>query len=311
MHSDLQWFFGFILVVVVLAYMGWSAHKGGSLFSPATSTIAVQYDSNAGATQLPIQKTQEQEIADQIKQAQTEVTKLQGQVKQAEADANASPLRGKLAIASLSRGANAASEYVLIQAASENIASVQLTGLTLKSAVSHLAVTIPKAWRLPYPGGVGEGDVVLLAPGERAVITTGYSPNGMSFRLNRCTGFFAQSTSFTPSLPRECPSPVQELSPDDAAQLSEACIDYISYFPSCTTASSSLPPSFQKDGNCQTYVSRKISYGRCVALHRNEPGFYRGEWRIYLNRGETLWKARREVVELLDTDGKFISAYSY
>lgn len=311
MHSDLQWFFGFILVIAVLAYTGWTTRKGGSLFSPATSTIAVQYSSNTGATQPPIQKTQEQEIADQIKQAQTEVTKLQGQVKQAEVDANASPLRGKLAIVSLSRGANAASEYVLIQAASENSAPIQITGLVLRSVVSHLTVTIPKAWRLPYPGAAGEGDEVSLAPGERAVITTGYSPNGMSFRLNTCTGFFAQNTSFSPLLPRECPSPAQELSPEDATQLSDACIDYISYFPSCTTPSSSLPPSFQKDGNCQIYVSSKISYGRCVALHRNEPGFYRNEWRIYLNRGETLWTARREVVELLDADGKLVSAYRY
>ncbi len=309
MHSDLQWFFGFVLVVAVLAYTGWSTRKGGSLFSPATSTVAVQY--STAPVEPPAPKTKEQEIGEQIKQAETQVTKLQQQVKQAEADANASPLRGKIAISSLSRGANAASEYVLIQAASANTAPVSLTGLALKSAVSHLIVTIPRAWRLPYPGGVGEGDAVSLAPGERAYIITGYSPNGMSFRINKCTGFFSQGTSFTPSLPRECPSPAQELSADSAAQLSEACIDYISSFPGCTSPSGALPVHLANDGNCQAYVFKKISYGQCVALHKNEPDFYRGEWRIYLGRGEPVWRARREVIELLDADGKLISAYGY
>ena len=309
MHSDLQWFFGFILVIAVLAYTGWSTRKGGSLFSPATSTVAVQY--GTPVTEPPASpKTKEQEIAEKIKQAQTEVTKLQTEVKQAEADANASLLRGALTI-SLSRGASAASEYVLIQAASANTAPVPLAGLALRSAVSHITATIPKAWRLPYPGGVGEGDVVMLAPGERAYIITGHSPNGMSFRLNACTGFFSQGIGFTPSLPRECPSPAQELSTESAAQLTEACIDYISSFPSCTSPSGMLPVHLANDGNCQAYVYKKIGYGQCVALHKNEPSFYRGEWRIYLNRGETLWRARREVVELLDANGKLISAYSY
>ena len=231
-------------------------------------------------------------------------------MEQAEADANASPLRGALTI-SLSRGTSAANEYVLIQAASTNIVPIQLTGLALQSAVSHITVTIPKAWRLPYPGGIGEGDTVMLAPGERAYIITGYSPNGMSFRLNSCTGFFSQGIGFTPSLPRECPSPARELSADAAAQLTEACVDYISAFPGCTSPAGALPVHLANDGNCQAYVFTKISYGQCVALHKSEPGFYRPEWRIYLNRGETLWRARREVIELLDANGKLVSAYSY
>lgn len=313
MSSDIQWFLGLIAVIGIMAYMGWSARKGGSFFSPATSTIAVEF--NAGSVELPTPETKEREIASQIKQSQEQVAKLQEELAKAQADANVSPLRGKLAITALNRGSGfgasaAQGEYARIQATRENTAPVLITGLEVRSAVTHIGTKIPKAWKLPFPGGVGEGESVALAPGAVAYLITGRSGNGMSFELNKCTGYFAQQTRFTPSLAGVCPHPLQEPLPQPPNQLSDACLDYLVTIPSCTVPSS-IPVHLQGDGNCQAHVFRKISYNTCVSLHKNEPDFYRGDWRIYLGRDSRLWRDRRETIELLDQNGRLISSYSY
>lgn len=310
MNSDIQWFLGVIVIIGVLTYMGWSTRKGGSFFSPATSTVAAQYDTGT-APESPVPKTKELEVAEQIQKAQNEVTKLQEEIKQAKADADASPLRGKLSVSSASRGNKASNEYVVIRASDSNTAPVSITGLTLRGVVSRLSAAIPKAWRLPYPGTPSGSGTITLAPGEFAYIITGRSPNNMSFLINKCTGFFAQSAEFNPSLPNECPSPAQEALQSNAAELSEDCLDYLASFPGCTNPPDALPEHLKNDGSCHAYVFNKISYNRCVALHKNEPDFYRGDWRVYLERDTLLWGTKRETIELVDANGKLIGAYNY
>jgi hypothetical protein len=46
-------------------------------------------------------------------------------------------------------------------------------------------------------------------------------------------------------------------------------------------------------------------------LHKNDEDFYDDEWRIYLGRGEELWKNRRETIILKDQAGKIIKEVSY
>jgi hypothetical protein len=122
--------------------------------------------------------------------------------------------------------------------------------------------------------------------------------------------YFAQALSFTPSLPRECPLPLEEPLPSPPNHLSDACLDYLATIPRCTVPGA-LPMRLQNDGSCQAHAMNKINYNACVALHKNEPGFYRNEWRIFLGRTSPLWKSRREVVELRDADGKLIHSYGY
>lgn len=310
MHSDIQWFLGLIVLVGIMAYTGWSARKSGVFFGQATSTVM----QTQGSGVPPAPKAKEQEITAQIRESQEQVAKLQEALTKAQPDANAAPLRGKVSITALSRGSGfggggAQGEYVLLQAARENAAPVLITGLEVRSAVTHIGTKIPKAWKLPFPGGVGEGESVTLAPGAVAYLITGRSGNGMSFELNKCTGYFAQQTRFTPPLWSTCPHPLQEPLPQPPNQLSDACLDYLATIPSCAVPSS-IPLHLQSDGSCQAHVFRKINYNTCVALHKNEPDFYRGDWRIYLGRDSLLWRDRRETIELLDQQGRFIHAYS-
>lgn len=294
MNSDIQWFLGFLLIIGVFAYTGWSARKSGTFLGVATSTpVSVQFGT-----------------AEPSQPQRRERGTVAPSVERAEPDHNVAPLRGKLTIASVSRGGTGQSEYLLIQAARENTMQVAITGLEVQSAVTHIGVKVPRAWKLPFPGASGDGEPVTLAPGAAAYLITGRSGNGISFQLNSCTGYFANTQNFSPSVPRECPSPLAEPLPPPPNQLSDACLDYIATIPSCTVPSS-IPLQLQGDGNCQAHVFNKINYDTCVSLHKNEPGFYRGDWRLYLGRDSRLWRERRETIELLDADGKLISSYSY
>jgi hypothetical protein len=62
---------------------------------------------------------------------------------------------------------------------------------------------------------------------------------------------------------------------------------------------------------CQDAIVTKLNYNSCVDMHRNDPGFYRLEWRIFLKREEELWKSKREIIKLLDETGKVVDYISY
>jgi hypothetical protein len=85
--------------------------------------------------------------------------------------------------------------------------------------------------------------------------------------------------------------------------LSEACIDHLKTIPRCTTPKPLKPP-LSNDKGCDVYIATKINYTECVANHKDDKDFYRGEWRFYLGRDTLLWKSKNEIVELRDEAGK-------
>ncbi len=226
-------------------------------------------------------------------------------------DPNISYLHGKVFIGALRRNTSANREYVVLQASSQNKEAVPITGLTLKSGVSFNGGEIPKAWSLPFPI-YGEGDeIVMLRPGQTAYIISGRSPNGQSFQLNKCTGYFEQGMNFTPSLPLECPHPAVDHLPPPPNTLSDTCINYLNKLGRCRVPPSSVPLQLKADGNCQAYLFNQINYNQCVTYHKDDPNFFRGSWHIYLNRSTRLWRDKRETVELFDENGRLIDSRNY
>lgn len=227
-------------------------------------------------------------------------------------NSNISPLRGKLRIVSVRRGSTAKQEYVTIQASSQNKTAINITGLTIRSGVSLQGHKIPKAWTLPFPTYTGSGEEeVMLRPGARAHLISGYSPNGQSFQLNKCTGYFEQGMNFVPSLPLRCPRPVDDPLPLPPNTLSDSCYDYLKTLGRCKVPPSTVPTRLRSDGSCQAHIFSKINYNQCVIYYRNERDFLHGEWHLYLNRTTKLWRSAREVVQLLDENGKLIDARVY
>lgn len=307
--DDFKWFIGLLIVVVIMWFGGRTAINK----SPASQTAKTPTSASA---KVPAVK--EKSVTDQIKDAEKEVKRLQAEVAKAEANKDASPLKGKLTISSVTRGTAPGREYVLIQASSANTEPVLITGLTVGSPISGVNQTIPKAWTLPFLNAVGEGENAFLRPGGRAYLVSGRSPlaissrtpNTTSFQLNVCTGFLSQGTQYAPTLPRECPSALQDVPLNSTSQLSDTCLDFIKKIPRCSV-SKPVPENLRYDGDCNVYTSTKINYTQCVTNHKSDTNFYRGEWRMYLGRDTLLWRTRNEIVELRDSTGKIIDTKRY
>lgn len=195
-------------------------------------------------------------------------------------------------------------EYLGIRASPQNDSPLRITGWALEGK-QGLDIAIGQGTYLIYSAQINPQEDIFLYPEEKTFIITGESPVGTSFRLNKCTGYFEQFKDFYPSLPKECPYPKDE---DLPANLNDKCLDYIEGLPRCE-AVISIP--WNLSSACQDYINEKINYNTCVELHKNDPDFYKQEWRIYLGRGEELWKEKRESIILTDQNNKIIDWVSY
>lgn len=195
-------------------------------------------------------------------------------------------------------------EYVEIQASSQNVQPLHITGWALVGK-NGLDIKIGQGAYLAYSAQVNPQEDIFLKPGEKVIIVAGESPIGTNFRLNKCTGYFEQFQDFYPSLPKDCPEPKNE---DLPSNLNDQCLNYLERLPRCEMQIS-IPPGLSF--NCQTYINDKINYKTCVELYKNDSDFYKPEWRIYLGRKEQLWKTERETIILKDENGKIIDWKSY
>jgi len=189
---------------------------------------------------------------------------------------------------------------------------VNITGWMLRSTKTGHQASIGKAVLLPssYAATSVKGeDPIVLRPGDRAIIATTRSPIGNSFLINKCTGYFNQYQTFNPYINQSCPALRDEPMPAAPNALNDACLNYINSWPTCGNQLRNLPERLSHE--CQTWIIEHATYNSCVSLHQPDADFFSSEWRIFLNRTETLWKTQRETIQLLDADGKVVDEVSY
>ena len=217
---------------------------------------------------------------------------------------------GKIAIRNRSGESTSPDTEVLeIIASQNNTQPLILSGWKLKSAVSGKEVLIGNGTLLPFSGQVNAEQIISLKPGERAYIVSGRSPLGVSFRLNACTGYFEQFQDYIPELSSDCPHPLESQSLTAAGGYSNECIDYVEKIPRCFTHVQAVPLSL--GDMCNDFITQKFNYASCVATHKNNPSFYKPEWRIYLKQSTELWRDKRETIQLLSESGQLIDTASY
>ena len=218
--------------------------------------------------------------------------------------------------------------------------NLNITGWTLKNGkdkrtyasgdslqqFSADVATIPQGTKLlRAQGGSAMGDIV-LEPGERAIITTGYigvnSPIQItSFKETSCTGYIEglPEYAFTPTLSTSCPSPSRE---PGLANLDRDCQDYISGLSSCNT-----PEWSAKDSNgetcttcirgrrlsnqCAAFIKEHFSYQGCVAYHASDKDFSKKTWRIFLGRAWQMWSDKYETINIFDRAGNLVTGREY
>lgn len=338
MHEDVKWLFGLIIVFGLVWYISGGFNNptskqpfiqpildgsrveirepevinSGNESAVASYPTYGSYGTVSGTARIQNNvsgQTTKNEIAAKLESAGIQAEQIKKELANLAEKNLASPLSGKISITNISRGgSSSAGEYVTLRAKPENKDRILLTGLRLESVSSGRSVTIGKGVHMPFQNQVNVEQPIYLSPGETAYILTGRSPLGISFRLNKCTGFFSQFQSFTPSIPSRCPSPKSEPLPPPANQYNDQCIDYINSLPACQIITQ--PPA-NISPECNRYVTKEINYTKCVENHKNDANFYEPEWRVYLNYSDTLWKSKREIIHLVDKGGKIIDVVTY
>jgi len=227
-----------------------------------------------------------------------------------------SPYRNMVSLVRHISNASSTNEYVELSVMQNSSQSVNITGWTLESAVTGKAEIIPKGTRVPTSGVVNATEDIILDRGERAIINTGPSPVGASFRENKCTGYFASFQKFYPSLSKSCPSPSSELLAYYGTPYihDPACIDYTKTLSRCEVPNTRLA---NINMTCEAFIENTLSYNGCLNFHRSDSDFAGNTWRIYLNltdkKGKTkpMWRTKYEVVKLLDERGKTVAMFTY
>ncbi len=205
---------------------------------------------------------------------------------------------------------NPTNESISIQTSYNSGIPIDISGWTIMSEATGAASIIPKGTEVPTSGVVNAIQDIVLIPGKRAIIISGQSPIGASFRENKCIGYFSTFQKFSPSLPQNCPAPSDELVSFYGANYirDAACIDYVNRISRCQVVLSP-PPSLS--GACQAFLVKYLNYNGCVDAHKNDANFMGDTWRVYLGRSSSMFRTKHEIVKLLDKQGNTVDAFSY
>ncbi len=224
-----------------------------------------------------------------------------------------SPYRGIVSMSHYISGAGSSdpkNEYIELSVSQSSGIPVDLSEWTLMSEATGKSINIPKGTEVPTSGIVNAVQDLVLSPGERAIIISGQSPIGASFRENKCIGYFSTFQNFSPSLPLNCPTPSDELSSFYGTGYirDAACIDFVNKLQRCQVT---LTPPTQASSACQSFLVKYLNYNGCIDAHKNDADFKGATWRIYLGRTTPMWRTQHELVKLLDVKGNTVDAFSY
>ena len=283
-------------------------------FSGSSSIMKLPWtiDTNhLGATVSPDVSSDSGMAPQQISDLESQANQLNQDIENAKTFGAPSPDAGKVHIASASAAeSDPRTEYIGLTAAPSNTSPIDITNWSLQSAYTGIRTPIPLAASPFVAGVVNTVGPVYLNPGDTAVIVSGSSPVGVSFRENICSGYLGQLQQFTPELSHECPTPSDALAvtPENLQRYGETCFNFLKNLSSCTFPTT-LPSNISP--NCSAYVVNTFSYNGCVGAHRTERPFALPSWRIYLNSATELWRNSHDVIRLLDTQGRTVDVVTY
>lgn len=226
-------------------------------------------------------------------------------------DTRVTPLLGKkiyFGDTTKAKAKNPDGEYLRIEIDPYTKNAQNISGLVLRGAGFNTSILIPKAASLPILGTSSVKTDVILPPGGNAIVVSGRSPIGTSFRMNKCAGYLNQFQNYAPDLDRNCPYPADELKAYGPYR-EVACAEFIEKIPRCEVFQGAPPKTLSN--TCVDFLAEKLNYNACVADHKNDKDFYSNEWRLFLNQPNELWKNNDEIIRLMDADGAVLDAVTY
>lgn len=302
-----------LILVALFIIIGftYSPLKKANLNNPSSGT-----SSSIGADTGNLGSSSNKEVAEAVKEAQQQTERLAEDVNKEIAKSKRSPYYGKVSLSGIVGlySNDPDREYITIYAELEKNETLNITGWYLKSEVTGYFAMIPKAALLPFPFTKTENDIV-LGQRDRVYLTKGFSPIGISFRTNKCTGYFEENRTFTPSLPTICPEADKENLPTFSSvyDRNDECIDIIERISSCTTVGHSfvrdLPDTVTS--SCKNYLLEQINYNTCVARHFSDTDFPGNEYRVFLNKFGPLWRTSHDRINLYDENNLIVASITY
>src|SRR3989344_5958925 len=299
-----------LLVLFILLGLAYSPLKNNRQNKPQN-----QSDSTIGPNQNT-NYSPNKNISEGIKEAEEEIKRLEENVNKEIEKSRRSPYYGKVSMSSVSGLYNndPSQEYISLFTNLAKNETIKITGWYLKSETTGYYAVIGKASLLPFPFTKTESDIT-LEERDRVYIIKGFSPIGISFRTNKCTGYFEENRTFTPNLSLQCPRPIDEDLPkfSEVYDREDECLNIIENISRCTTKNNSFIRDLEDtvSSACKTYITTQINYNTCVAKHFSDTDFPGNEYYIYLNKFGPLWREKREKINLYDQNNLVVDTIEY
>jgi len=185
--------------------------------------------------------------------------------------------------------------------------TINITGWKITSN-NGVQIVIPQAINDYYPSRYPK-DEDIVGSGKHVInIYNWQSPNGRSFRLNKCIGYLDDyyNYKFNPSLPCFYPKLYKK---EEILSFSGRCQDYILSLGNCKSPTPYELNSFSNEPKCRYFLDR-FSYDGCYNLLRNENDFLENEWRLWIT-GFWNFDERHDRILLLDKDNLLVDTYTY
>lgn len=196
-------------------------------------------------------------------------------------------------------------ENIEVRVVQANLSAVDISNWSLMNSKGEKTL-IGSGVELPKGGNSNSASAIKIKGGDTLIISSGRSPIGFSFRVNRCVGYFEQFQDFIPALQTQCP---QTSSNSDFNKLDRNCQTFARSIQTCNINTAPFPAGTSAD--CKAFIISKISYNGCVADNKIQTDFSKPEWRIYLGRNKELWALPKDTITLLDSEGKIVDTISY
>ena len=169
-------------------------------------------------------------------------------------------------------------------------------------------INIPQAIKnLRYPFSSDNNSDIELAYRNEVIISAGFSPSGINFQLNKCTGYLDQMSQFYPSLDKDCPY----LEESEYRHLKKACRDFIDDLRRCQLPDYSDNFVVQSDSQCTSFLNDRFNYKRCYEDYYQEIDFCQDEWRVFLNKSIDIFDNDGDRLILRDGQGLVVDEYEY
>ncbi len=214
-------------------------------------------------------------------------------------------------LVTLQRGApyttNPLDEYLILQNSAPSSA-ISISGWSLRSALTNERVVVPFGASPFIQGVINSVHKIVLNPGSQAILATGPSPVGVSFQETICTGYLAQTQEFVPALANACARPSQLIprTIENERRLGTECMDYIDRLPQCSYPLY-LPATISQ--TCRAQLTATLTYTGCMQYYGSPTTL--DTWRVYFASGRELWQDSRDVIHLLDENGKVVDIVNY